>query len=432
MYLKRLSAGLLRHSKALTGLAARAGGVALGFIVTVTIGRWYGPAANGQYALVTQTAMFLSVMAVGGLDLAVTREFSRGAASGLRVQRQSLALVYLQAFLIAAAISGALFLAGNSLLDQLGRQAVPQTALATLVAILMARTFTRIAAAVLRSQRRYIFAQVVEVILIPAFTLLVLAAGIVRTLPEILWMTAAAGLVAALIGAATSFGNTSSDQSAVRIPMKTLWATALPLWGVAIAQNFAEWFGLATAGAATGLYGAGLYRVASQVSSVLGIVTLGLFGTFVAQMSEAHHNHDRQRIAQLAGAATRLSVVIIIPFAAALAAAAGPLLSLVGAEFVAARPLLLVLIIGQVVYAATGPSGLVLAITGHARINLAITISTTMAMLGLAPLAAREFGVIGVATTLSALLVVRNIASLYAVRHLEGIMVLTGRYAARQ
>lgn len=432
MFLGKLPVRLFRHSRSLASLAARVGGVGLGFVVTLIIGRWYGPAANGQYALVTQTAMFLSVVAVGGLDMAVTREFSRGAASGRRVERKSLVLVYLQAFLIAAAISLALFLTGDMLLIGLGRQAIPQTALVTLAVILMARTFTRIAAAVLRSQRRYIFAQVVEVILIPAFTLIVLTGGFLRTVPEILWATAGAGLAAALIGAFTSFGNTGADESAVRIPMKTLWAMALPLWGVAIAQNFAEWYGLATVSAVSGLYGAGLYRVASQVSSVLGIVTLGLFGTFVAQMSEALHNNDRKRIAQLAGAATRLSVAMIIPFAAVLAVASGALLNLVGPEFVAARPLLLVLIIGQVVYAATGPSGLVLAITGHARINLVLTISTTIAMIGLAPLAAAGFGVIGVAITLSALLVIRNLASLYAVRRLEGIRVLTGRLVALQ
>src|SRR5258705_7595800 len=85
---------LWAHRQSLASLTMRAAGVLAGFVVTVLIGRWFGPRANGQYAIVTQTAMFLSIVAVGGLDLAVGREFSRtqaaGKKPGLRTFRRSL------------------------------------------------------------------------------------------------------------------------------------------------------------------------------------------------------------------------------------------------------------------------------------------------------------------------------------------------------
>ena len=61
----------------------------LGFAITWFIGNRMGPVANGHYALITQTAMFLSVAAAGGIDLAMVRDFSAATAHGLRPARQS-------------------------------------------------------------------------------------------------------------------------------------------------------------------------------------------------------------------------------------------------------------------------------------------------------------------------------------------------------
>ena len=64
---------LLRNKAALGALIVRGTGVTAGFALTYLIARWFGPEANGIYALIVQSAMFLSVVAVGGLDLAVVR-----------------------------------------------------------------------------------------------------------------------------------------------------------------------------------------------------------------------------------------------------------------------------------------------------------------------------------------------------------------------
>ena len=63
---RRLITGLRTHSASLASLAVRVAGVGLAFVVSLLIGRLYGPEAYGQYALVTQTGMFLSVVAIGG------------------------------------------------------------------------------------------------------------------------------------------------------------------------------------------------------------------------------------------------------------------------------------------------------------------------------------------------------------------------------
>lgn len=87
--IERARRSLAHHFSALAAMAMRGAGVVAAFVVTALIGRWYGPVANAQYALVTQTAMFLSVIAVGGADLAVTREFSRSVAEGNKLARRN-------------------------------------------------------------------------------------------------------------------------------------------------------------------------------------------------------------------------------------------------------------------------------------------------------------------------------------------------------
>lgn len=425
--LTRTRNSLRHHWSSLLSLGMRGLGVVAAFVVTVFIGRWYGPAANGQYALVTQTAMFLSVVAVGGLDMAITREFSRAVAEKRKIARATFWRITTQAMAVALALALALLGVGGEALRWLGRDAVPAGAVGILCLIMLARAFTRISAALLRSQKDYALGQAVEVVLIPLFTLAPLALGVARTVSEILWATAAAGLLAAAIGIGASLRHTSAGPDALQVAGRTVFATALPLWGVAIALNFAEWYSLATVSAVNGVYDAGLFRVAAQIASVLSIVTLGLFGTFSAQISAAVHAGDLDRVARLAGSATRLSAALVLPVAVASFVFAPAILGLIGPEFTSATTLLRVLIAGQVIYALTGPAGLVLALTGHPRVNLAITVVSMLALLLLAPLLAHQAGTLGVAAFISIVLALRNIAALVAVRRFERINVLTGR-----
>lgn len=423
----RLEHSLRHHWSSLASLATRALGVGAAFVVTILIGRWFGPEANGQYAIVTQTAMFLSVVAVGGLDLAVTREFSKTLALKVKLSRQTFFRVTGQAMLVALALMAVVWLGGPGLLRMLGRESVPATLVAVLCLILLARAFTRITAAVLRSQRDYVLGQTVELLLIPVFTIAIILLAGARSVSDILWATAAAGLVSAGIGLATSLRHTSSASNALRVPGRAVFATALPLWGVAVANNFAEWYGLATVSAVNGLYDAGLYRVAGQFASLLSIVALGLFGTYTTQISAAVHAGDKARVARLAGSATRLSTALVLPVGIALLVFAEPLLRLVGPEFDESVAILEILLVGQAIFTITGPCGLILALMGYGRLNLMLTIVTTVGILFCAPLIAETLGLVGVAAFVSAMLIFRNSVAFVALIRLERINVATGR-----
>lgn len=423
----RGAAFLSNNRAALVSFAMRMAGVAAGFALTFVIGRYFGPSASAQYAIVAQTALFLSVIAIGGLDLSVVREFSRAVGQGCKIARASFWGVIAQSGLIALALCGVLALWGRDVLDLIGRGEVPKGAVFVLCLILAGRTLTRILAALLRSQRDYVFSQAVETTLIPVLTIGAVVAGLAASVPQILWATALAGLAVSALAVLAGLRHTSGDADALKVSAGSLIAFALPLWAGSIAQTFADWYGLVTVSSVNGLHDAGLFRTAVQYAAIFPVVAMGLFTTYSAQISAAVQAHDRAGVARLAGSATRLAAVLVLPGAVAAFVLAEPLLRLVGPEFADGAAILRVLVLGQVFYCITGPSGLVLALSGHPRWNFRVNMVAAVLLLALAPLAAREAGPVAVAALVALLLAGRNLACFALVYRSEGINVLTGR-----
>jgi len=241
-------------------------------------------------------------------------------------------------------------------------------------------------------------------------------------------VTVAGGFFAALVGTFWSFAKTSSSSDAVDIPMRPLVKRAVPLWGVAVSKNMSDWYSLAVVAAVLSLYETGIFRVAMQIASALPVITVGLFSVFASKFSVAHTRNDFPEIARLARSATVLSIVLVVPPGLFAIVFAEPILGIVGPEFANEQRILQVLLIGQILYVCTGPSGLVLAMTGNEKVNLVLTVASLVALLVLLPLAAEHVGLMGLVLVMSAILVIRNIASLLAVRRLTGVSILTGRY----
>lgn len=425
-------ARLRHHFPALASVAVRAIGVGLGFLIVIIIGRTWGPEGSGIYGLVSQTAMFLAIVAVGGLDLAAVR-----ALAGIDPVRERLAGSTIARLLAVTSIFAAIpiiliALFGNQAISLLTDEPLPVQAMAALVALLLARTLARMMSAILRAQRYFLLGQTMDAALIPLLFGIALLMLVGASIGDLLrWMTVMA-LAAIAIGfaailwvylAARKSGRTASAPT-----LRSMVATALPLWGVTIALNFADWYGLTVVTAQLGLAEAGIYRVVMQFATVFSLLSTGLFGVYSVRIGAAQAREDWAGVARQVRSATWLSAALVTLPAIILILSAQPVLAIVGPEFQSGAAALQLGLIGQILYIITGPAGLTLAMTGHARINLGITLTSTASLVLLAPLAAAEFGTIGVVGCISALLVARNLASLGFVRRKLGINALTGRY----
>ncbi|MBH0111341.1 oligosaccharide flippase family protein [Novosphingobium sp. YJ-S2-02] len=414
------------HFQPIAALVIRGGSVLAGFFVTLYIGRTLGPEANGTYGLITQSAMFLSVVAVGGLDLATVRQLAGAVVEKKRLDRTNYLAIVGYTMGIAVLISAALLIGGKHASELLTKADLPFKIVLILIFIFISRTLTRVMSAILRSQGSYIIGQAVEVFFIPTSVCIALVVGSFAEVTDILTFTATSGMIVGISAVLFGLRFTQSDGQGFKATFRSLMKIALPLWSVSIALNISDWYSLVTVAGTLGVYDAGLYRVAYQISSALAVITLGLYSVFSPKVSAARAAGDDLRVALLGRSATRLSIAFAAPAVIILFVFAPQILGLVGEEFVAASPILRIMTVAQAIYVAAGPSGLVLAMCGQERYNFLITATSLGLLIVCAPLAAQWFGLVGVSVFVGAAMVGRNVASYFALRRLTGINILNG------
>lgn len=425
--INRLYRLALAHSSSLLSIGARGLIVVAGFVIAYMIGSRLGAEALGTYALVTQTAMFLSIVAVGGLDLSIVRHFPI-VAGRHPYSARSVMRMFGAAFAICLAITGIVFVFGPLFFAMFDEVDADRTLLAILSAIFISRAFTRATSAFLRSQRLYVYSQVVEGLIIPLPVIALLLFGVLQTVEQILLTTALAGLVAVAIGIGSSLRRTSLAPDAARVALSPLYVMALPLWGVAIVKNFTDWYSLSVVGAQLSVAEAGQYRIAFQIASALPIIAIGIFGVFSPQIASAAENGEYYDVAQLGRTATRLSLALGLPLVLLLIIISRPLLGFVGEGFEAAQTPLFILLIGQAAYLGVGPSGIILALMGRQMINLSLSLIAVVIYVVVIPLSAIHLGLIGVAAAITVVIVAQNVSQYVAVRWLLKIDVWSGKY----
>lgn len=429
--LSRLT-GLVLHTlgtkrDVLTALAIRAGSVLAGFAVTFLIGQRFGPAGNGQFALVTQTAIFFAVVGLLGLDISVVRHFAKAVVNRKRLQLATLLQVTGLGLGLMIAISLALWLGGDWAWARLFGDTVPREMLLVLCVLVIGRGGASLFGGMLRSQHRFALGQLIASFTIPLTTVLALVTGLATSLNGILWATAWGGLGSMLIGALAMSRHVGQGAQSLAVPLRPVLSSALPLWGVGMAMHVGDWYGLAVAAQMLGAADAGLYRVAVQLATTIQIISVALFSVYSAKISTAFHGGDMRQVAMLARSAVRMSTAASLPLVLALIIGSEFVLGQIGPEFTPALPIVFILIAGQVAQTVTGPCGLVLAMSGHERINLAITLASTALLLACVPAAAWLAGLPGIAVCVSVLMLLRNLAAYVIVRRRLGISIWAGR-----
>ena len=414
-------------TEVILSLAVRTLGVVAGFAVTFLISRNFGAAATGQFAIVIQTALFLSVVALLGLNVSVVRHFSKAVAEKKRLGLRSVAQVTGVWLGLIAIVVAALWLGADFFWSALFGDVAPVAMLVVLCVLLVARSGVQLLGGILLSQQSFVSGQAIVALTIPTVTAIALMLGLVGDVHEALWASAIGGLASVALGAILVARYVGRGPKSVDIPMRSLAASSLPLWGVGIAHNIGDWYSLVIAAQMLSAADAGYFRVCVQITIALQVIANSVFSVYSAKISAAFHENDRKKAATLARIAMFLSTALAVPVALTLLVSASFILSQFGPEFVAALPVLVCLVVGQLIFTLTGPAGLVLAMSGNERVNLTITIAGMIAVLILTPIGAIYGGLIGIAVAVTAALIARNLTSYVFVRRREGIDIWTGK-----
>ena len=415
------------HFASLASIGVRGLSVLAGFAIAFLIGGWLGPEALGTYALVTQTAMFLSIVAVGGLDLSIVRFFPKVPGEPAYA-RKSVLRMFGACLAICLVLVAGVMLFGGTYFSLFEEVEADLFLLSLLAGIFVSRAFTRATSAFLRSQRHYVYSQVVEVLLIPLPVLGLIVFGVTETVRDILLATALVGALAIAIGLASSFAQTTGRPEGKTVSLSPLYIAAMPLWGVAILKNFGDWYGLSVVSSQLSVAEAGIYRLAWQIATSIAIITIGIFGVFSPQIGTAVAQGQTETVARLARTATRLSIALTIPAILFLAGVSGLILNFVGPEFIASQTPLLILLGGQAILVVTGPAGIVLALMGRQKVNLCISLVAVLTLVIAVPLGASLYGLAGAAAAVALITAGQNVAAYLSVRLLLGIDIWKGRH----
>ncbi len=170
-------------------------------------------------------------------------------------------------------------------------------------------------------------------------------------------------------------------------------------------------------GAFLGAESVAIYGVAAMLVKYVASANLlinAVMPPIVASM------YSQARYAELEKLLRRTATVAGLPAVAVLALFAGVasevLATLYGPSFSAGAVILVVLSIGQLVNVWTGSASVVLAMTGHETTLMRISLATGVISAGLVALAAKYFGIVGVAVASALGLILMNVLMLVAVK----------------
>ncbi|MEP9354269.1 oligosaccharide flippase family protein [Xanthobacter sp. KR7-65] len=243
--------------------------------------------------------------------------------------------------------------------------------------------------------------QLVQNGLWPCFTLAALLAG-VHSLNGILIALAAANAAATLVGLVLvwrerhRFVDTPSDMAeAEHLP--PLWRTAMPLAVVETVQILLPSLPvllLATFGLPAQV---GAFSVACRISMLTWVVSASI-GSVAAPSFAARHRQGQWDALRQLNRKVRLAVGLFsAPLLLAMFFFPATILHLVGPGFEIAATALIVLAVGQLVYALLPCQEIVLAMAGHGGILRWLTVAQTAVCLLLCVLLIPPFGMIGAA-----------------------------------
>ncbi len=171
---------------------------------------------------------------------------------------------------------------------------------------------------------------------------------------------------------------------------------------------------------------AGASAAAVYTAATRFLVLGQLVGTAVQQAAQPffaglHTVGDRAALGELLKKATVWSVALVWPAYVVMALCAVPLLSVFGAGYEAGASSLTVLSVAMLAATAAGPVDVVLQMAGRGGTSLLITfVALAVDVVGCLVLVPR-LGIVGAAAAWAAAIVVRNVATVWAVRRSPGV-----------
>ena len=153
----------------------------------------------------------------------------------------------------------------------------------------------------------------------------------------------------------------------------------------------------------------GLYSAADRSSFLVVMPLISLNTIFLPLIGEYYARGEHEQLASLSRVVTKWSFSLSLPVCLCFCVFHEAILSIFSREYTGGDIVLIILSLGNLIYAGAGLTGSLLAMTGHARIILSNSITTIAVNIGLAFLLVPRFNVIGAAVAATSAIIILSV-----------------------
>ena len=410
--------------------------VGLSLVTSIFLARSLGPAGYGDYAYAMTWLLVLSTIAQVGTDKLALRS----TAAYLSKSEWSLLNGLVRWVTGNSLLASLLVATGAIVISRFLITDIDPVTLATLtIAFLMLPllVLTRVLQGVLRGLNHILQGQVAEVFIRPfllsVFLIVVFLFNRPLTPPQAMGLhvlAAAAGAVLGIILFVRAYPAAARGAVPQFLP-RAWWAIALPFLFTGLLETLNQRADILILGSIAGTEPVGIYNVVKRLGEPALFVLISVNMALAPRISRLYASNDRLGMQALITKSTRLIVYVSFPISLFLIIAGPWLLTLWGPSFAAGYTALIIVSLGYLANAATGPVILLLNMTRHERaamlsvgIGVIINIILNFALIP-------TYGINGAALATATSTVVLNLLLVYFVRKRLGIdATILGRMPA--
>jgi O-antigen/teichoic acid export membrane protein len=399
-----------------------------GLLVIAIITRLLSSGEVGFYFLCFSLVTILSVISQLGLNLAVVRLIAESLSSGRHEHAASVAVLVLRIGAIAVIVISCLALF-FSYMHPPGIFERFSVDLPVLAIILVWFSFITMQGLISECLRGYhdvrsaaLYGGMLPSMLSVTALFVVWASVDKSSIEMIIGILSGAVFTSAVFGAVRLRRKMRLDRKTEKIDLTGLLSIAWPMWTSNITVLLLTQADIWIIGSFLSVDDVAIYGSAARLVVVVSISLMIVNSVVSPVVADLFYRDKHGRLEDIIRTGATLAAVPSLLAVLLFSFFGGQLLGILyGPFYSSGYVILFVLSLGQLFNVVSGPCGMVLLMTGHQRIMMAISISTSTMAIVASVFAAIHTGAIGVAAVFSAAIVVQNMLMIYFVRRRVGI-----------
>lgn len=392
-------------------------------VITALIARLLSRQDVGRYALCFAMVSLLGLLSLAGFRAALTRFIAMFVADGDAARIRGTIRLGMWVSIISSAVLGVLLAVLADPVSQIFDDPGLVTGIRLSGLSIPAMTITDAALAATQGWRTMRPFTLIGRIFEPGLRLLLTAGALLVGfgLTGAFWALFIASWVAAvlaLLSLATFLRRTAPARPAYEL--RTIFSFSMVSWGSSLATAGLLWADTLILGRLTSTQDVGVYTVATRLVTLAVFVMAPINAAFAPQIARLHHLGELNRLGQVYAAATGWIMRLSLPAFVVLLVFPGSLLAIFGPDYTIGASVTVVLALGQLVNAGTGPCATVLNMSGRVALNMVNNVTVLVLNVVLNLLLIPRMGILGAAVAWSGSLAVVNIARVVQVRLITG------------